>query len=435
MTPLASHHGHVQNSNLTSDRVMGAIRALTDSAKLKKQSIAISFEEIEDYIVEEKPDTRLCGGHLKKSILREVDCGHLAQLVNGNFVMADLVDKTMKIRREAASASAQHATSEGKRGKYKKRRHMENIDAGEAEPEEPDMDTIKKFKFTYNGNKPKNGSAKLDLALQRKPHRRNSRPCVECLDEKGFQAAISGELLECVSCIYATHPACGGYSAETTEIQRGNYHCMRCKTCNICDQGSLLDDPNMVVCIRCDNAFHTTCHVPNVSPEKAAKEWRCADCKNSRRLEGKKKFRHGIKTSSYGSRELLDEPSRHNGAPGNSFLSRVPERPIFSGLNTADVVLRAIESFHDSLPPAKTAELVKEIEKWTVEDVARKLGEKNPSAAKDEAIRAQNIDGSALMLLTRDDVVNRFGLPLTAALRLYRDICLICPFGPYTEWK
>ena len=58
-------------------------------------------------------------------------------------------------------------------------------------------------------------------------------------------------------------------------------------------------------------------------------------------------------------------------------------------MSKADVVIRAIESFHDGLPPAKTPELVKEIEKWTVEDVIRKLEEKNPASSYDEAIRAQ----------------------------------------------
>ena len=152
MTPLSGQSGHVQNSNVTSDRVMTAVKALTEFAKTKKQStgISISFEEIEDYIVEDKPETKLHGEHLKKCILREVDSGNLVQLVNGNFVMADLVDKTMKIKRPAASALSRNTSPEGKRKSKKFKRFVDGMDAGEAEPEEPNMETIKKFKFTYN---------------------------------------------------------------------------------------------------------------------------------------------------------------------------------------------------------------------------------------------------------------------------------------------
>ncbi|OWA53051.1 hypothetical protein BV898_17487 [Hypsibius exemplaris] len=280
--------------------------------------------------------------------------------------------------------------------------------------------------------------------------KKKSRHCLECVDQQGPQLARLGVLLECTSCNYATHPNCGGYSAETVDAVDGNYKCMQCKRCKICNTGILGDDPDLVVCVRCDNSFHLTCHTPPVTLEQASKEWRCADCKSTKKITAvPKKALHAMrrerKNAALKAKRLLqkaipfketkekpripDNVTWHHLGPTNPL-----DKNLFGSMTKRDLVIRAVDSFYEGLPPKKTPELVQQIVSWTVEEVAAKFEAK---ALHDFAacIKQQCIDGAALMLLTRDDVITRFGLPMVPALKLYREICILCPFGPFTDWN
>lgn len=223
MLPLAVQFGHLQNSVITTDRIMAAVNALSDteaspSGKTSAVGVPLLQEQIERHMLSTYPNTNLHGDQLKKCLLREVDCGRLVQLMNSAYVLTDRVDKTMKIKREAVAKLPPKSTMdkrEKKKLKMRKRLMKQNSIIAPEIPEEPTAEPedseMKKVCFGFSRGFPgihrkfhvlqkKLRSAKLDLALRKKP----MRHCLECVDFKGMNVARSGELLECLECNYAS---------------------------------------------------------------------------------------------------------------------------------------------------------------------------------------------------------------------------------------
>lgn len=73
----------------------------------------------------------------------------------------------------------------------------------------------------------------------------------------------------------------------------------------------------------------------------------------------------------------------------------------------------------DSLSPSNDKELfeLKSVNTWSIDEVVSYIEKFYPNEA--EFFRDQEIDGAALMVLSRQDVIDRFGLKLGPALRLY----------------
>jgi hypothetical protein len=98
--------GHIHNATVTTERIIAAVQSLSDahstgpSRKASTLGIPLSFDAIEKHIAERFPGTSLQDEHLQKCLYREVDCGRLVELVNGCFVLADRVDRSMKVNRE-----------------------------------------------------------------------------------------------------------------------------------------------------------------------------------------------------------------------------------------------------------------------------------------------------------------------------------------------
>ncbi|GAU98808.1 hypothetical protein RvY_09901-2 [Ramazzottius varieornatus] len=69
-----------------------------------------------------------------------------------------------------------------------------------------------------------------------------------------------------------------------------------------------------------------------------------------------------------------------------------------------------------------TAKNVNKIETWSSELIAESLKKKGHEEFAD-VIRKHMIDGQSLLHLVRDDVVNRFGLSLGPAVKMWRELC------------
>ncbi|XP_055346624.1 histone acetyltransferase KAT6A-like [Paramacrobiotus metropolitanus] len=422
-SPLAVQYGILHNSVSTSDRIMEAVQTLSgatsDSSSPNKSPPSTSansvyLEQLEAHITSLYPETKLRGEQLEKCTLREVDCGRLVQLANNSFVLSDRVDNSMKIKRQGCMPLL----------KNKEEGISMKANAEDAPCEVP-------AKRKMNGTR----SGLLDMALRKK---QRTRFCGECYEDAGMDAAQSGVLLECTAagCNYATHPKCGAYSQEVVDLQKGRFTCLKCKTCKACGTGKLGQNGLCMLCVGCDNAYHMNCHNPPVDPASAFEvmdAWTCGECLLRRAAEAASTdaMKNDLLTMTA---EVKSESPVPNGLTRTEldFPFKSDAKIFGEKMESENVIRRAVEAFQRSLPPKKTPQLIKEIESWTVEDVAKKFADQGSHIYAD-VIRKQCIDGAALILLTRDDVVLRFGLPFVQALKMYRDICVMCPFGPFSD--
>lgn len=209
--------------------------------------------------------------------------------------------------------------------------------------------------------------------------------CSVCLVLKA--KGSNDRMVECVECNTKAHLSCIQNGPPILKLNSNNtWHCPHCKTCVVCIETN--DAGVLTVCSVCHDPYHALCHTPRI-PEgkKAWDQWICNICvQNHLRLK-------------------LISPSL--------ILSKDSSKE--------DPFLKPheIERSQSKLPEELPIDTnIPDISSWTSNDVYEYFMEHCPDAAP--ILKEQEMDGPALSLAGRTDIVKGLGLPLGPALALYR---------------
>ncbi|GBP25790.1 PHD finger protein 10 [Eumeta japonica] len=211
--------------------------------------------------------------------------------------------------------------------------------------------------------------------------------CSVCLVQK---PRGSGERwVECRDCNNKAHTSCLQSGSGILKLRPDNtWQCPHCKTCVICCETN--DAGILTVCSVCSDAYHALCHTPRIPErQKAWDQWECNNCLESR-------------PNVTGSPAIIPNSIMHNSPTLDPFL-KPHEIELSKSKNSENVLI------DHSIP---------DITNWTSEDVYKYFTIHFPQAAS--ILKAQDMDGQALSLARRTDIVRGLGLPLGPALTLYR---------------
>uniref|UniRef100_A0A0P4WIH2 Histone acetyltransferase n=1 Tax=Scylla olivacea TaxID=85551 RepID=A0A0P4WIH2_SCYOL len=209
--------------------------------------------------------------------------------------------------------------------------------------------------------------------------------CDVCFQTVG-QHTVQEDLLVCHRCSARAHPSCLGYSAELAVRSRmGPWTCMDCKHCAICNMDHNIG--TLIFCDECDRAYHLTCHQPPLN-EQPQGSWICFACSP-----------HSSQ-SPYDCLPGLPTPRD----------SPVPDDESRGSSGSWD------NNIYDPEVPNVTH--------WTVEQIMEYFNEKGFKMVSD-VFKEQDIDGTALLMLTRADVLMGLNLKLGPALKVYKHVRIL----------
>ncbi|KAK3855735.1 hypothetical protein Pcinc_037880 [Petrolisthes cinctipes] len=209
--------------------------------------------------------------------------------------------------------------------------------------------------------------------------------CDVCLQSVSQQTAQE-DLLVCHRCSARAHPSCLGYSAELAVRSRlGPWTCMDCKHCAICNMDHNIG--TLIFCDECDRAYHLTCHQPPLN-EQPQGSWICFACSPQ------------TSQSPYDCLPGLPTPRD----------SPVPDDESRGSSGSWD------SNIYDPKVPNVTH--------WSVEQIMEYFDDKGFKMIS-EVFKDQDIDGTALLMLTRSDVLMGLNLKLGPALKIYKQVRIL----------
>jgi len=369
-----------------------------------------------------------------------------------------------KKSRSAAGAQNKHSKQQSK----KSHNVQDPVDQGSA-PKRPRLDPGVSTDVTVKVSTPATTTASDEtcdfclLTSERNPHGKQE------------------QLLVCKDCEARAHPSCMDYTEElAARASRSPWQCMDCKTCNVCNDSG--DADAMLFCDACDKGFHMNCHTPPIK-DKPSGKWVCCQCLLELGSDAKKfndaddedvvdvKKEVKLEESDVDlNKNFLSQPPRTVDAavsvtlniptpsaspvhfhtqpsdkePGDTTISKLPCPKLN---HTGDVTSLTTENdlsqtndttphssagtVSDDMPvsvsqriPRLSTTLVGEVpdaSDWTVHDVTQffvRLGFVQQASAFSD----QEIDGKALLLMTRSDVLTGLSLKLGPALKIYAHI-------------
>lgn len=200
------------------------------------------------------------------------------------------------------------------------------------------------------------------------------------------QHNVQEDLLVCHRCSARAHPSCLGYSTELAVRSRlGPWTCMDCKHCAICNMDHNIG--TLIFCDECDRAYHLTCHQPPLN-EQPQGSWICYACSPQ------------SSQSPYDCLPGLPTPRD----------SPVPDDESRGSSGSWD------NNIYDPEIPNVTH--------WTVEQIMEYFDNKGFKMVS-EVFKEQDIDGTALLMLTRSDVLMGLNLKLGPALKVYKQVRIL----------
>ncbi|KAK4298041.1 hypothetical protein Pmani_029577 [Petrolisthes manimaculis] len=209
--------------------------------------------------------------------------------------------------------------------------------------------------------------------------------CDVCLQSVSQQTAQE-DLLVCHRCSARAHPSCLGYSAELAVRSRlGPWTCMDCKHCAICNMDHNIG--TLIFCDECDRAYHLTCHQPPLN-EQPQGSWICFACSPQ------------TSQSPYDCLPGLPTPRD----------SPVPDDESRGSSGSWD------SNIYDPKVPNVTH--------WSTEQIMEYFDDKGFKMIS-EVFKDQDIDGTALLMLTRSDVLMGLNLKLGPALKIYKQVRIL----------
>ena len=108
--------------------------------------------------------------------------------------------------------------------------------------------------------------------------------CTDCDPQHGtveMLQATPSLVLRCSDCSQLHHKDTIGYSAELFEVchqKQDTWCCLDCKVCTVCKKDYTRDpdnEPELLLCDRCDDAIHATC----ANLDEPPAEYHCKNCK------------------------------------------------------------------------------------------------------------------------------------------------------------
>lgn len=209
------------------------------------------------------------------------------------------------------------------------------------------------------------------------------------------------------------------------------YRCGECKSCVQCYEGK--DEGQLVTCKYCIDSYHFKCHVPEVSRKSVdPNDWTCIKCVGKKENENKKRSRISI-ASRDSKTSVLSESQNFDGQSLSSHSSAISsvvskQEPIDDGYENSHVPTSALSSARGikvaKKPLPKILPSSSEVQSMSTEQIHKLFEAAFPSESK--FITRNEIDGQALLLLTREDVVRK-GSPwkLGGLLKFYNAILRI----------
>ncbi|XP_030378910.1 uncharacterized protein LOC115627395 [Scaptodrosophila lebanonensis] len=302
--------------------------------------------------------------------------------------------------------------------------------------------------------------------------------CMKChKSEPKRGSGHKSNFLTCKTCLRKWHFHCMSINFENLSLARKKYRCERCRSCTVCLSGKHARiQKDKIVCSMCVETYHLECHHPPVLDTKlVGPKWKCAKCvakinsvreaaaREAARDAGRKsKDADAMRKSVMGPKKKANVGLASNGKPTHklssgdedasmsSCSSLPPLQPITTLAANSILKKKRRHSNEDNLPSThpppplysiasqhlsnenenergnvdKIAEPVVKrtyinlpVQHWTTDEVVSFVHKRYPNEAN--VFKFQDIDGVSLMLLTRYDILNRFGLKVGPSLRLY----------------
>ncbi|CAL4062300.1 unnamed protein product [Meganyctiphanes norvegica] len=216
-----------------------------------------------------------------------------------------------------------------------------------------------------------------------KPHPNRCDVCTNTVNHLNMHE----DLLICHNCQARAHPSCLGYSAELAiRSHLAPWTCMDCKHCAICNMDHNIG--TLIFCDECDQAYHLTCHQPPLS-EQPQGSWICFNCIP--------------RTNQNGYECVAGLPT-----PRDSPVPDDESRGSIGGPWDTQII--------DSDVPNATH--------WGIDQVVQYFDEKG-FEENSHVFRQQDIDGTSLLMLTRNDVLCSLQLKLGPALKIYKHVRIL----------
>ncbi|XP_012233877.1 uncharacterized protein Lint-O isoform X2 [Linepithema humile] len=220
------------------------------------------------------------------------------------------------------------------------------------------------------------------------------RQCSLCAKDK------DEALVACRDCTVRAHPSCIYSPEEMIQKANTNWQCERCKTCTVCCETS--EAGPLVTCFNCDEAYHFFCHTSRVTISKTNSKWYCNDCTQKQHC----------KTNDSQNSNLVNGVSRPD-SPSNA--------PILPPVLSPQVSpTRGLDQIEEDGPKGPIDPNIPDARNWTSEQVYQYFARLFPKEA--EVFRQQEIDGHALLMMSRKDVLCGLNLLLGPALKIYRHV-------------
>ncbi|XP_067006833.2 histone acetyltransferase KAT6B [Anabrus simplex] len=202
-------------------------------------------------------------------------------------------------------------------------------------------------------------------------------------------------LISCRNCNSKAHPSCSDVGEKTDAWQ-----CPNCRICAHCYQHIQLEPS--ATCSGCRGHYHLSCHTPRV-PDKSKNNgaWLCFRCGPPPKQKPNSQV--GNCSNMVIDSSTLSSPT--------SPRSPVPDATPACYPSSVHSV-ESDDHVDDSIPDVKG---------WTEQQVFMYLEEQGCSEQA-EAFLRNCIDGDALLLLRRQDVLHGMGLKLGPALKVYRHV-------------
>ncbi|XP_025994323.1 uncharacterized protein LOC105193093 [Solenopsis invicta] len=244
------------------------------------------------------------------------------------------------------------------------------------------------------------------------------RRCSLCAKEK--QEA----LVACRDCTVRAHPSCIYSPEDVLQKAKSNWQCERCKTCTVCCETS--DAGPLVTCHNCDDAYHYFCHSTRITIKSSSK-WYCNECTQKQPTNDTKRIRTLIQSTEQVGR-TQEERCKINDTQNVHSINGTSRPDSPSSTTILPPVLSPqvsptrgfSEQIEDDGPKGPIDLNIPDARNWTSEQVYQYFARLFPKEA--EVFRQQEIDGHALLMMNRKDVLCGLNLLLGPALKIYRHV-------------
>uniref|UniRef100_A0A915JI90 Histone acetyltransferase n=1 Tax=Romanomermis culicivorax TaxID=13658 RepID=A0A915JI90_ROMCU len=253
-------------------------------------------------------------------------------------------------------------------------------------------------------------------------HQNNSLDvCFFCQSSQEGLDGRPEKFLCCFSCGFKAHPTCMGYCSDlASRCRLYDWQCSDCKLCCLCSSAE--NPESLLLCDECDRGYHTYCHKPPVN-EKPVGKWSCKDCSS---LQTKPKISPKSEIEVTKRSILIQNTVESVGCSSGENSNQAAFTPNSHCHNQVNHQQSSTQNlslpFIDDNPLIKQA--AKEAHGWNVEQVFNFISQLG-FADQAIAFRREEIDGQALLLLKRSDVLSMLSLKLGPALKIHRRLSIL----------